>query len=83
MSTYQPNFDTQLIEDYLHTTEILVALPEKGPQACIAPYINHNNESEALVISKDDNGKNSIYQVVREPLSDSGWNYYGLGAQPN
>ncbi len=83
MNTADTQFDTQLIEDYLHTTEIQVSLPEKGIRSSLAPYVNHGGQSETLVITEDETGGTSIYQVVREPKSDSGWNYYGLGAQAN
>lgn len=70
-------FDSQLIEDYLQTEEILIDNPKRSAMAI---FPNRNGESEALVISKNSQGNDELYHVAREPLSDSGWNMYGVGA---
>jgi hypothetical protein len=61
------------MEDYLQSAGILVdpALPQ-----AVAAMLNADGQSEAVVI--DVNGR--LNHVCREPLSDSGWNMYGLGA---
>jgi len=70
-------FDSQLIEDFLQTEEILV---NPGVTTPMAVFKNPRGDSEALVIAKNYRGNNELYHVYREPLSDSGWNVYGVGA---
>lgn len=65
--------DSQLMQDYLQTAGILVN-PTASP--AVAAFQNNEGESEAVVI--DVNG--NLQHVCREPVSDSGWNMYGLGA---
>jgi hypothetical protein len=65
--------DSQLIEDYLHTQNILVDATLAQPMAV---FPNQSGETEALVIDQ----AGQISHVCREPLSDSGWNMYSLGA---
>lgn len=65
--------DSQLMQDYLQSTGILVS-PLASPS--VAAFQNNDGDSEAVVI--DVNG--NLQHVCREPLSDSGWNMYGLGA---
>jgi hypothetical protein len=67
------NIDSPLIEDYLHTDDILVDQSQPQP---VAVFLNSEQETEALVINKE----GELCHVYREPLSDSGWNIYGLGA---
>jgi len=67
-----------LIEDFLHIGEILISQDAETP---MATFINPNvGASEALVISKNNLNQDEVFHVYREPLSDSGWNFYGLGA---
>lgn len=72
-------FDSQLIEDFIHTDEVLVSVQSPKP---IAIFLNAQGESEALVISENGAGHHGLYHVVREPLSESGWNVYGISAAP-
>lgn len=65
--------DSQLMQDYLQSTGILVS---STAAPAIAAFQNADGEDEAVVI--DVNG--NLNHVCREPLSDSGWNMYGLGA---
>jgi hypothetical protein len=65
--------DSQLIEDYLHTQNILVDASQPQPLTVIT---NPNGQTEALSI--DETG--DLRYVCREPLSDSGWNMYSMGA---
>ncbi|MGA9996994.1 MAG: tectonin domain-containing protein [Pyrinomonadaceae bacterium] len=78
-NTRTMTFDSQLIEDFLHTDDILVDATSAAP---LSVLLNHEGNSEALVISKNSRGNSELYHVCREPLSDSGWNSYGLGAYP-
>jgi hypothetical protein len=64
--------DSQLMQDYLQTAGILIN-PTASP--AVAAFQNKDGDSEAVVI--DVNG--NLQHVCREPLSDSGWNMYGLG----
>ena len=70
-------FDSQLIEDFLQTVQISVNPTVSQPMAV---FENLNGQSEALVIGRNFHGNNELYHVYREPLSDSGWNVYGIGA---
>jgi len=73
------SFDSQLIEDFLQTEEMLVDTTCPQPTAV---FLNNQGESEALVISQNAQGIDELFHVCREPLSDSGWNLYGMGAKP-
>lgn len=72
-------FDSQLIEDFLQTEEVLIDTSCPQPTAV---FLNRQGESEALVISQNAQGNDELFHVYREPLSDSGWNVYGMGAKP-
>jgi hypothetical protein len=72
-------YDSQLIEDYIQTEEVLVDSDAAQP---LAVFLNREGLMEASVISKDAQGRDGLYHVQREPLSDSRWNVYGIGAQP-
>ena len=61
------------MQDYLQSAGILVNSAASPP---VASFQNNDGDSEAVVI--DVNG--NLQHVCREPLSDSGWNMYGLGA---
>jgi hypothetical protein len=67
--------DSRLIEDYLHTSEVLVDRSQPAP---VAVYPNQQKLTEALVISPE----GEVQHVSREPASDSGWNVCGLAAAP-
>src|SRR5215471_16821465 len=67
-------YDSQLIDEALMTAGIAIAIDQVSPLAVLQ---NQNGDSEALVIHQD----TELYHVVREPLSQSGWNMYGVGAR--
>src|ERR1700677_1621157 len=76
-STYSLNYNCKLTEDYMHAASILAASGATQPLAC---FLNSQNQSEALLIA--DNGSSTeLCHVFREPLSSSGWNFVGIGAQ--
>jgi len=66
--------DSQLIEGFLQTTNIQVDPPGLSPRP-LSVFMNASGNSEALTIQ----GGN-LFHVCREPLSDSGWNVYAIGA---
>jgi hypothetical protein len=66
------SYDSQLMQDYLQSAGILV----NQNQTSISAFQNSEGETEAVVIGDD----GQLYHVYREPLSDSGWSSYGLGA---
>lgn len=70
-----PSFtvDSQLIDDFLMTTGVPLYSSGVSP---IAPYINANDLSEVLVVHED----NELWQVARDPASDSGWNAFGFNS---
>lgn len=65
--------DSQLIDDFLMTTGVALSSSSVSP---IAPYVNAAGRSEALVVHED----NELWQVARDPASNSGWNAYGFGS---
>lgn len=67
-----PSFtvDSQLIDDFLMTTGVALGSSSPSP---IAPYLNADGLSEVLVVHED----NELWQVARDPASDSGWNAFG------
>src|SRR5215831_3150985 len=66
--------DSHLTEDYILSDFISVDSNQTG--SSIAAFVNPaNQQSEALVIEDGE-----LFYVCREPLSDTGWNYFGLGA---
>src|SRR5262245_27874588 len=67
--------DAQLIQDYLQSTGTLVNTANAGAGQ-VASIRNVEGQAEAIVIDPDGN----VFHVCREPLSDSGWNTYGIGA---
>jgi len=67
-------YDSQLIEGFLQTSDILVDDPARAPRP-MDIFTNAGGQSEALVIQQG-----QVVQICREPLSDSGWNMVGLGA---
>lgn len=71
-------FDSQLIEDFLHTADVLIDTTAERP---MATFLNRDGQTEALVICQLGQASDGLYHVCREPLSDSGWNIFGLGAQ--
>ena len=65
--------DSQLIDDFLSTTGVALSSSSVSP---IAPYVNAAGRSEVLVVHED----NELWQVARDPASNSGWNAYGFGS---
>jgi hypothetical protein len=63
------------MQDYLQTTGVLVNTTNSSAGQ-VAAFQNAAGQSEAIVIDPD----NNLFHACREPLSDSGWNIYGLGA---
>ena len=74
MSTYTLNCNCKLTEDYIHTQDILASSTASQP---LATFLNSQNQSEALVVHDD----GELCHLLREPLSSSGWNIVGIGAQ--
>lgn len=72
--TYTLSYDSQLIDECLMTMGIAADPSQVSP---LAVYQNGNGASEALVIHQG----GELCHVVREPLSSSGWNVYGVGAR--
>jgi hypothetical protein len=66
------SYDSQLMQDYLQSAGILV---NQNPTS-ISAFQNSDGQTEVVVIGDD----GQLYHVYREPLSDSGWSSYGLGA---
>ena len=67
--------DYQLLDEWLVTTGVPVNANSSQP---VAMFVNAQGQSEALAIHQDDS---ELYHICREPLSASGWNVYGIGAQ--
>jgi hypothetical protein len=72
-STLSISYDSQLMQEYLQSAGILI----NNAPGTIASFQNADGQAEAIVIDASDG---QPYHVCREPLSDSGWNMYGLGA---
>lgn len=72
--TYTLSYDSQLLDECLMTAGIVADPSQVSP---LAVYQNENGASEALVIHQG----GELCHAVREPLSDSGWNVYGVGAR--
>jgi hypothetical protein len=67
--------DAQLIQDYLQSAGILVSTADDGAGK-IAAFQNPEGQAEAIVIGLQGN----LFHACREPMSDSGWNMYGIGS---
>ena len=65
---------SKLSEDYIHSSSMLASASATSP---LASFLNSSGQSEALLIH--DNGK--LCHLLREPLSGTGWNIVGIGAQ--
>jgi hypothetical protein len=74
MPTYTLAYNTQLTEDYIHAESILASSTAASP---LARFVNASGQSEALVIHDD----GELCHLQREPLSNSGWNIVGVGAE--
>src|SRR4029077_4938841 len=67
--------DAQLMQEYLQSQGVLVSSGDDGVNQ-LAAFQNVEGQTEAVVIGLDGN----LYHAAREPLSDSGWNIYGVGS---
>ena len=65
--------DAQLLQDTLQSAGIL---PNTDISSAVAAFQNAEGQAEAIVIDQSGN----VFHACREPLSDSGWNIYGIGA---
>lgn len=65
--------DSQLIQDQLQSEGILLDL---GAAPAVGTLLDAAGNTEAVVVGQD----GVVSHVCREPASDSGWNYFGLGA---
>jgi hypothetical protein len=74
VSSYALTYNTQLTEDFIHAESILASSTAASP---LATFVNPNGQSEALAIHDD----GELYHLQREPLSNSGWNIFGVGAE--
>ena len=74
MSTYTLTYNSKLTEDFIHSDSILASATAAAP---LATFVNANGQSEAVVIQPD----GELCHLQREPLSSSGWNIFGIGAQ--
>ena len=72
--TYSLAYSSMLTEDYMHTDVILASPTASAP---LATFLNRDGQSEALVVFDD----GELCHLQREPLSSSGWNFNGIGAQ--
>lgn len=67
--------DGQLLQEYLQSAGIIVNL-QSGGAGQVASFLNREGQAEAVVVD----GAGSAFHACREPLSDSGWNIFGIGA---
>jgi hypothetical protein len=74
MSSYTLTYSTKLTEDFIHAESILASSSALAP---LATFVNPSGQTEALVIHDD----GELCHLQREPLSSSGWNIFGIGAQ--
>jgi hypothetical protein len=71
-TAYTITYTTKLTEDFIHSNAMLAS----GTPA-LATFLNSSLQSEALLIH--DTGE--LCHLMREPLSSTGWNIVGIGAQ--
>jgi hypothetical protein len=76
MSSYTLSYSSKLTEDFIHSESILASSSALAP---LATFVNPSGQTEALVIHDD----GELCHLQREPLSNSGWNIFGIGAQVN
>jgi hypothetical protein len=67
---------SRLSEDYIHSASMLASASAPLP---LASFLNSSAQSEALLIHDD----GELCHLLREPLSGTGWNIVGIGAQIN
>jgi hypothetical protein len=69
---WQMNVSSQLMQDYLLTSDILVQAESDAPIAC---FLNASSVIELLVVDSDSN----LQHVYPDPTSSSGWNIAPVG----
>src|ERR1700710_579303 len=72
--TYSIVASSKLSEDYIHSAAMLASASATSP---LASFLNSTGQSEALLIHDD----GELCHLLREPLSGTGWNIVGIGAQ--
>jgi hypothetical protein len=72
--TYSVVASSKLSEDYIHAASMLASASAPSP---LASFLNSTGQSEALLIHDD----GELCHLLREPLSGTGWNIVGIGAQ--
>jgi hypothetical protein len=72
--TYTLTAASKLSEDYIHSSAILASSTAVSP---LASFLNSSGQSEALLI----HNSGELCHLMREPLSSTGWNTVGIGAQ--
>ena len=72
--TYTVVASSKLSEDYIHSAAMLASASATSP---LASFLNSSGQSEALLIHDD----GELCHLLREPLSGTGWNIVGIGAQ--
>jgi hypothetical protein len=74
--SYTLTYSTKLSEDYLHSASIFASAGASQP---LATFLNSSSQSEALVIYQEGSAT-ELCHLMREPLSNTGWNFVGIGA---
>ena len=75
--SYTLTYSTKLSEDYIHSASIFASAGASQP---LATFLNSSGQSEALVIYPE-NSAAELCHLMREPLSNTGWNFVGIGAE--
>jgi hypothetical protein len=71
---------SSLTEDYIHSA-VMQASSSSSTTQPLATFLNSSGQSEALLITDTASGSNELCHLMREPLSSTGWNIVGIGAQ--
>jgi hypothetical protein len=74
--TYSVVASSKLSEDYIHSATMQASSSSSTIQP-LASFLNSSGQSEALLIHDD----GELCHLLREPLSGTGWNIVGIGAQ--
>jgi hypothetical protein len=75
--SYTLTYSTKLSEDYLHSASIFAS---SGAAQPLATFLNSSGQSEALLINQEGSAT-ELCHLMREPLSNTGWNFVGINAQ--
>jgi Concanavalin A-like lectin/glucanases superfamily len=76
-NSYTLTYSTKLSEDYIHSAAIFASAGASQP---LATFLNSSGQSEVLLIYPE-NSATELCHLMREPLSNTGWNFVGVGAQ--